>query len=261
MAWPMSRRRRAILRTRRRVPEVRHSLLEGLLAQTGDVEYRQKSIPARQGLARLLAATGDVAGGVGELQQGVRDADRLTLTEPNNTMWVEYAASARIGLAKLLLASGNQGEADSQAAAACASVERLLGRDATAQHWRRLLRDCLAARAEIALKSGNAAAALPMAELLLDIARATTSLDKIADRFAVATAWRLIGDSWRASGNGEKARSAWESGFVALPYGTPERPAELTERVMLLQRLDRRDEAQQIAGKMLRVFGYRNIDV
>ena len=235
-------------------------LLQRLMAQSDDVEYRQKSIPARQGLARLLAATGDIAGGVGELRQGVRDADKLTLTEPNNMMWVEYAASARIGLAKLLLASGNQGEADSQAAAACTSVERLLGRDATAQYWRRLLRDCLAVRAEIALKSGNAAAALPMAERSLDIARATTSLDKIADRFAVATAWRLIGDSWRASGNGEKARSAWESGFAALPYGTPERPAELTERVMLLQRLDRRDEAQQIAGT-LRAFGYRNIDV
>ena len=56
------------------------------MGQSDDVEYRQKSIPARQGLARLLAATGNVADRIAELRKGVEDADELILTEPNNTM-------------------------------------------------------------------------------------------------------------------------------------------------------------------------------
>jgi hypothetical protein len=173
-------------------------------------------------------------------------------------LWVEFAASARIGLADLLLASGNQAEAATQADSACAAVERLLMRDPKVQYWKRLLRDCLAVRSEIALKGSGGTEALPIATRALDAAKSSTSGDRIADSFALAKAWRLIGDSRRALGDGTGARSAWESGFAALPTTAPERPAELAERLLLLQRLGRAGEAQQAAGR-LRAIGYRRL--
>src|SRR6185503_5438121 len=95
------------------------ALLQRLMNQSADVQYRQKMIPARQGLGRLLAGTGDLAGAVGELTKGVEQAERLIPAEPNNTLWVEFAAAAKIGLAEALLASGRGAEAESHAASAC----------------------------------------------------------------------------------------------------------------------------------------------
>ena len=234
------------------------NLLRQLVSINDDVEYRQKLIPARQGLGRLLAATGDFTGGVAELRQGVEEAEQLIPTEPNNTKWIEFAASAKIGLAEQLLASGGEDEAESQAASACASIDQLLVHDTHAQYWRRLLRDCLAVRSEIALKSGKAPLALPIAQRALEIARSSTSGDKIADRFAVARAWRLIGDGRRATGDPAGARAAWVSGFAALPTDAPERPVEMSERLQLLQRLGRADEARQISDR-LNAIGYRQL--
>jgi tetratricopeptide (TPR) repeat protein len=246
----------AALDNRRRQIE----LLQRLQSVRDDVEYRQKLIPARQGLGRLLAATGNLPAGIAALRIGVAEADALIPTEPNNMTWVESAASARIGLAEMLLASGNQAEAAIQASSACTGVQRLLSRDSEVQYWRRLLRDCLAIRTAIMLKGGNPAAALPIAMRALDAARSSTSADKIADQFAAAKAWRLIGDSWRGAGAGARARSAWESGFAMLPTEAPERPSELTERLLLLERLNRREEAGQVAAR-LRAFGYRSTEV
>lgn len=246
----------AALTERRRQVE----LLQQLVSVNDDVEYRQKLIPARQGLGRLLAATGDFTGGVAELRKGVEESEQLIPTEPNNTKWTEFAASAKIGLAQLLLASGEQGEAESQAASACASVEQLLTRDSHAQYWRLLLRDCLAVRSEIALKSGNASVALTIAQRALEVAKSSTSGDKIADRFAVARAWRLIGDSRHAGGDSAGANAAWDAAFAALPTGASERPPELTERLQLLHRLGRSGEARLISAK-LSAMGYRNTEV
>ncbi len=231
-------------------------LLQRLMNQSDDVQYRQKMIPARQGLGRLLAATGDRPGAIGELTKGVAEAERLIPAEPDNTVWVEFAAHAKIGLAETLLASGRGAEAESHAVSACATMGGLLARDNHVQYWRRLLRDCLAIRSEIALRAGNGAAALPLAARALDVAKSTTSADKIADRFAVARAWRLIGDGRRAMGDNAGARSAWQSGFAVLPTGTPERPAEINERLRLLQRLGRKAEAGPLAAR-LAAIGYR----
>jgi tetratricopeptide (TPR) repeat protein len=232
------------------------ALLQRLMNESDDVQYRQKMIPARQGLGRLLAGTGDLDGAIRELTMGVEQAERLIPAEPDNTLWVEFAAAARIGLAEALLASGKRGEAESHAASACATMGGLLARDNHVQYWRRLFRDCFAVRAEIALRAGNAVAAMPLANRALDVARSTSSVDKVADRFAMARAWRLIGDSRKGLGDAAGARAAWQSAFTVLPSGAPERPQELIERLRLLQRLGRKTEAGELAAR-LSALGYR----
>jgi tetratricopeptide (TPR) repeat protein len=232
------------------------ALLQRLINQSDDVQYRQKMIPARQGLGRLLAATGDLAGAVGELRQGVDEADRLIPTEPNNMTWVEFAAAARIGLAEALLASGKEVEAGIQAASACAAMDRLLGRNSGAQYWRRLQRDCLAVRAAIALKAGSAADALPFASRSLALAKSTGSIDKIADRFAMAKTMRLIGDARKQTGDMAGARSAWTAALETIPRQVAERPAETYEHLVIVGRLGRKAEAGQLAAR-LATIGYR----
>ena len=234
------------------------ALLQRLMNQSDDVEYRQKMIPARQGLGRLLARTGDLNGAIGELSRGVADAERLIPAEPNNTVWAEFAVAARIALAEALLASGKTAEAEGQAASACGTIGGLLERDNHVQYWRRLFRECLAVRSAIALKGNNAAAALSLATQALDVARSTSSVDKVADRFAMARAWRLIGDSRKGLGDIAGARAAWQSGFAALPTGVAEQPAELGERLRLLQRTGRKAEAGPLAARLAKI-GYRGM--
>jgi hypothetical protein len=132
----------------------------------------------------------------------------------------------------------------------------LLARDNHVQYWRRLFRDCFAVRAEIALRAGNAVAAMPLANRALDVARSTSSVDKVADRFAMARAWRLIGDSRKGLGDAAGARAARQSAVTGVACGAPERPQELIERLRLLQRLGRKAEAGELAAR-LSALGYR----
>jgi hypothetical protein len=97
---------------------------------------------------------------------------------------------------------------------------------------------------------------MPLANRALDVARSTSSVDKVADRFAMARAWRLIGDSRKGLGDADGARAAWQSAFTVLPSGAPERPQELIERLRLLQRLGRKAEAGELAAR-LSALGYR----
>ena len=110
--------------------------------------------------------------------------------------------------------------------------------------------------ARLALASGAKNDALAFADKAVGLARAVKSTDQVADRFALAKTLRLNGDIRRQSGNIDGARAAWTSAFAALPVGVAERPAEMSERQLILQRLGRTGEAQQIAAK-LHAIGYQ----
>jgi tetratricopeptide (TPR) repeat protein len=233
------------------------NLLEQMGNGAADVGYRERLIPARVGLGRLLAATGNIAAGLQQLQASVDQADKLLPTEPTNTRWMNYAASAKFAFAELLVTSGRIPDATDQAGSACAIVNRLIAIDRTVVDFQTLLRSCLVTRAQIAASSGDLASALGLADRGLAIAKAIHSGDGSADRFEIRRAQRLIGDIHQRMGDVASAREAWRAAELLLPTSAPERPRELAERLKLLERVGRVAEAQQVSNR-LEAIGYRN---
>ena len=227
-------------------------------AASGDMDYRQKLIPAHRALGNLYAARGQLDLAIEHMQAAVDEAERLIPLERGNSVWIEFGAKARLNLAELQLLAGQPAQAASHAAAGCRMISGLLGRDRTVAQWRAVQRDCLAVRAEIAREFGWGGRALALAKEALQAAKSVRTGDGVADRYAVAESHRLIGDIHKDAGNGKAALTAWQAAIAVLPSGaTPERPAEMGERLILLQRLGQTAEARQLASK-LDAIGYRH---
>ena len=69
---------------------------------------------------------------------------------------------------------------------------------------------------------------------------------------------RVGSDVERELGDADAARAAWIKALTAVPIGVAEQPEETEEHAIILQRLDRRPEAQQVASP-LNSLGYRRI--
>jgi hypothetical protein len=194
--------------------------------------------------------TGDLKGAVEQLQASVGGANALLPKEPNNTRWSDFAASAKLELASLLRLSGQPAAANAQADAGCSIAERLLKSDGSIVNWQTLSRSCQIARAENALAAGSAGVALAAASKALRLAQSIRSGDRIADRFAVVGAYRLIGDIQNAAGNRRAATAAWLAGANAIPAGAAEKPEEMNEHAMVFRRLGRTAEYSALAERL-----------
>ena len=230
-------------------------LNEGLAQSGGDVSYRQKLIPAERALGALYLSRGRRDLALEHYRRAIAQSEALIDVEQTNSVWLDFGARARFNLAELVLTSNPQ-EAASQAKAGCDIYERLLARDLTVSNWRAGRRDCMLMRARLALASGAKDDASAFADKAVDVARTVKSTDQVADRFALAKALRLRGDIRRQLGDMDGARGAWAAAFAALPTGVSERPGEMNERQLIMQRLGRNAEAQQIAAK-LHGIGYQ----
>lgn len=233
------------------------SLIERLLQESGgDVDFAQQLIPAQRALARLYAVRGSLPEAVAQVRKAASLAQELLGVEHDNSKWLESSARTRLNLAEYLLATGKRDEAAGEAGAACRSSQQLFGRDRAVANWRVLQRDCLLVQTHIALASGANEQALSLATKALGLGGATKTTDPIEDGFAVARARRLIGDAQRGLRDLPAARASWTEAMAALPRTTAERPAETSEREILLKRLGRNHEAQQLATRLQRM-GYR----
>lgn len=232
------------------------ALLEQLATAGGDVEYRQKLIPARRALGSLYLMLGQDRRGFEELSLAVEHAHSLIPREPDNSKWNDFASRAELDLAEHLVDSGKAREARNLANAACGRADKFLARTPDAQQWRANRRDCLLTLSRIALASGDRASALSHARLAVNSANSVQSTDRVADRFHLAKAHRLFGDVQLQSGATAAARNAWLAALAALQPGVAEKPAEISERHGILQRLGRRVEAERLAAR-LQSIGYR----
>ena len=232
-------------------------LLEELMRKnSGDVTYQQRAIPAHQAIGRLHAARGDLDRGIGHLRTAVEYADRLIPNEPSNTNWQNLAAAARLNLAEHLLAAGRGTEAVQQTRRGCDAVQRLIERDPSVLAWRLSARKCFSARTQLALAAGAHSEALGTARRA--IAMAGTDRPDGEDAYSIAKLHRLAGDAEQGAGNSAAAQSHWKAALAMLPTGVSERPYEMNERVLLLERLGRDAEARPIAMK-LRSIGYHRL--
>src|SRR5918993_275024 len=231
------------------------ALLERLLKRSGDVDWAYKLIPAHRTLGNLYVWRGRPDEGVRQMQEASTHAEELLAVEPGNSKWVEFAARARLNLADVLLASGKVSDAAAYARTGCGYVQSLVRRGENIAAWAALRRDCLLTRTSLALASGTKTDALSTASQALEAAKSVKASDPTTKAYSVARAYRLIGDAHRSLGNADAARAAWARALAILPHPTAERPFEMSERRMILQRLGR-TEAQQLA-KRLSAIGYR----
>jgi tetratricopeptide (TPR) repeat protein len=238
-----------------RLREQHVSRLQQLLARTGDVEYRQKLVPAERYLGELYAFQGRVPEALARFRAAVGHSDDLLSREPTNSRWNYFAARAKVNLAGSLLAANLGSEAAAAAQSACRTTERLIATDSNVQRWRAVLRDCWQAQARVALASNDLSQALRHAQQATRTAKSVRSTDPVDDRYAAAQTHRLLGDIQRRAGNDPAARAAWAAGLALVPRGVPEQPWEMAERAMLLARLGSGPEAQLLTNR-LRSIGY-----
>jgi tetratricopeptide (TPR) repeat protein len=132
----------------------------------------------------------------------------------------------------------------------------LTAKDPKLADWRVEYRECWMLRGYIALAKGANANAANDAEQALQIAKSLKSSDPGTDAFAVARAYRLLGDARDGLGDKAAAAAAWNAAFAALPHVPAERPIETQEHAIILQRLGRAAEAQQL-NQRLASMGYR----
>jgi tetratricopeptide (TPR) repeat protein len=232
------------------------AILSQLFAETGNVDFRHRLIPALWTLGLLYGDRGQLDLALPQLRAAVDNATKLLPIEPDNAEWREYAYGAHLKLARYLLASGSKDEAAAESRTGCALVVALLRRDPTTYRWRQGLFDCLDVQAQLAASAGARQEALAKAHRAADLAGALAKSGAIEDRYRLAHASRLLGDIETAT-DPAAAQAAWTSGYRALEARTPARPDELSERSLLLHRLGRSAEATQLDAQLAKI-GYRN---
>jgi tetratricopeptide (TPR) repeat protein len=233
------------------------ALLNRLIAENAaDVDYRSTLVPAEQAMARLLAMLGRREQATGHLRSAVEQAQRLVRTEPNNTIWLQQEFASRFALAEFGLAL-HGGEAIANANAGCATVQSLLAKDPSFPYWLAGAADCARLQAQLALAAGAKLEALTRAQQAVAIARSIKSNDRVGARFQLAKADRLVGDIRLALGDNPGAAAAWIEALRTIPAQVAERPLELDEHAVILQRLGRIQEASRLREALARM-GYRS---
>lgn len=237
------------------------ALLERLFRQSGgDVDYGQMLVPAHRALARLYAVRGRLEPAIAQIRAAVTRSQQLLDVERTNSQWLDFSANARLDLARYYLASGRMADAEVETAAACGLARQLVTKDGSVAQWRALQRDCLVTQVLVALSSGDGSRAEALSERAVVSARGVNSPDPIEDGYGLAKALRLAGDvDWRL-GNPAAARADWTRAFAVIPRTTTERPSEMSEHRLILQRLGRQEEAKNLQSK-LGAMGYREPDL
>lgn len=231
------------------------ALYAALYAQSHDVTFRERLVPALRALGILYREQGQYSLAEQQLRSAVDEADALTAIEPNNSLWQETGFRSRIDLAQVLLASGDSKGAAAQEATAYPVVNALLKRGSHPQ-WRIGLANCLLLKAQLSdWANGSKSEAVELARQAAQILQSTHTVDPPADASRLARAYRVEGDAYRAQGDSEHAREAWDTALRSLIAGAPELPEEMAEHLVLLQRLGRDKEAAPLASK-LKSMGY-----
>lgn len=235
------------------------ALLSSLAARSGSVQPREKLIPAQQALGRLLGANGQTQAALGRLTAAVTTAEQLLPTEPNNSIWLNYAASAHFALADLQRSQRDLGGASANIMRGCAlaaamSKSKDAAVDARVGRW-----SCDHRKASLGLAQRRPADAVNQARLAVIEARNIRSGDSIADRYLLARSLLLAGDAQDQSGDRGNAQVSWQQG-LGLARAAKEQPWESAVRADLLARLGHRAEAEAIV-MALRRNGLVSLDI
>ena len=232
------------------------AMLTSLLSRTNDVTYRKRLIAAERKLGLLYALRGQLGLAADHMRAAVAQGDQLTSVEAGNRKWREYWAVAKENLAYILTVSGKPDLALPELDIACATITQLLGKDPSSANLRTDMRECWMMRGYVAYSKGANADAAGAAQKAVAVATTLKSTDRGADAFGLVRAYRLLGDARKGMGDGPGAAGAWDQAFQSLPHVAAERPIETQEHAIILERLGRTAEAQQLKQR-LAATGYR----
>jgi len=226
-------------------------LLDQLVtASGGDVEFLEDRVHAFRALGHIYNALGLFPAAEANFQSAVDQAQTLVGIEPGNRMWAGFVARSRLDLADGLLASGNVARADAAARAGCTVNDALLARDASVLEWRLAKRDCLALRTQVALAEGQNAVAVQLADQAVQSAQAITRGDAIENKFYLAKAQRLLGESKLRGGDTSGAGRIWQAALASLPASVAEKPVEMNEHAQLLMRVGKTAQARPLQDRL-----------
>ena len=243
----------AAIRIRQRQIAFLRQLIAGGAA---NVKFRERLVPAHQGLGILLSWTRGPGSAIDQLRLGVAESNRLIGIEPENTVWKGFGAQVRLELANALFSANRTADAVAEARAGCDLAAQVLAQN-PGPTWRRLQTVCLTLQARLAMQADENAAALSYANRALASARSEQDEDPTRDKYGVAAAYRLLGDVRRRMGDADAASASWTSGLAQLPRNVGERPSEMMEHAELLRRLGRLEEARLLTAR-LAAMGYRS---
>jgi len=221
------------------------ALLQSLAANSGNVRLREKLIPAQHALGRMLAAGGHSGEALKEFSGAVTAAEQLMPAEPNNSVWITYAANAHLALANFQIGRRNFAAAAASLDRGCALASTLGRLSPTAVETRIALWSCSHRRGALSLAQGQAANALDHASNAAATARKIGSSDRPADSYFLARSLLLEGDAASRLGDRNRARWAWQQAS-ALMRTSVQPPWERAVSAELLARLGQRAEAQAI---------------
>jgi tetratricopeptide (TPR) repeat protein len=234
------------------------ALLDGMFSKTGDVDYRQRLVPARRVLGDLYAETGQSAAALEQYRTAVSHFDALRAVEPSNTQWLEYGLWAQLSFAKELMGSGQLAEASAQASSGCETARILVKRDPSNPNWRKGVSICFLLQGQLALKSGSKAQALDLVQRSVTAARSVHTNDALDDGYVSAKAYLALGDVERAIGDSNEAQTAWNQALASIPTNVTERSDETAVRATILERLGRENEAAPLRSRLKQVGFERN---
>jgi tetratricopeptide (TPR) repeat protein len=241
----------AIAARQRQITYVEQLIAEG----HSDAALQARLMPAQEGLGILLTAQGKTDEGIVHYRLALSQSKALLAIDPTNNEWRDVGTNAQLKLAESLLAVGNAEEAAQQTSEACTVANALRAHDPNVSRWQMLQTDCLSMRARLTLASGATSQALALAAQGVEAARSEHSGDAVSDAYAVAAAYRLLGDIHQRARDYGGAETAWAQGLAQLPPNVAERPSEMHERAELLRRLGRGEEAAPLELQ-LRAIGY-----
>lgn len=235
------------------------ALLRSLLPHNGDVQLRQKLIPAQQVYGRLLAASGRAGPALEQLTGAADTADKLIAEEPTNSIWLGFGAGAHFALADFYRGDGDMVNAAASAARGCALSATLSKLSKSAFETRYTSWACTYLRGAIALQQGQIDEARAEADRAATAARTISSSDRIADSFLLARSLLLAGDALARSGDASRSRAAWQQA-LALARAPNEQPWESAIRADILSRLGGGVAASSIRIS-LRKKGIVNVEI
>lgn len=219
-------------------------------------DFQQKAMIANMALARHLFERGGGRSALPFSAEAARIGQGLVRHDPANADWMGRSASAQLNHAAMLLRTGDMAQSRAFADKGCDLVGRALARDRSVATWQTTQRACLGLRAELALKDGAPHRASLYARQTLHSAQSEWTSDPLDRRFALATAYKLVGDVAWAGGDRTAAMSAWQNGLTAYPSGVALTPRQLRERSDLLERTGNRAEARRLSAQWSRM-GFR----
>ena len=236
------------------------ALLEQLSKTRGaDTSLNRGAMTTHRATGRLFAARGETSRGLEHMRTAVSLAQKLLLTEPNNTEWAQAGAESTIELGELQLATGQLEPASISARAGCDLGGRLAERDSSVKEWRAGLRgSCLGLRARLALARNATGEAEALARQRAQILKQEMERSRTLEaKFAFAEAQILLGRTIARNGDQAGARRAWQTAAGIWPDGVELMPRQIAVRAALLEQLGRRAEAE-LARKQLLATGFRH---